>query len=95
MERRTGRPDPELVRDEVEDELVKELALTAEIRLTFQKILNDIEMQLVEDKTAKRRMEFDWSDKSQAHNIEKLNISLNNRSNVLMFKAGAVRFPEG
>lgn len=94
MERRATRLDPELVRDEVEEELIKEMALIAEIRITFEKTLKDIEMQLLEDKTAKQRLEYDWSDKWQAHEIDVINVALNNRSNIMLFKPGAVRFPD-
>ncbi|XP_022914306.1 tektin-4 [Onthophagus taurus] len=94
IERRSGRLDPELVRDEVEEELIKEMALTAEIRLTFEKTLKDVEKQLLEDKTAKQRLEYDWSDKKQAHETEVINVALNNKSNMMLFKPGAVRFPD-
>lgn len=70
------------------------MALIAEIRILFEKTLKDIEMQLLEDKTAKQRLEYDWSDKSQAHEIDVINVALNNRSNVMLFKPGAVRFPD-
>lgn len=94
MERRTGRLDPELCRDEVEEELIKELALTAEIREQFTRTLKDVEAQLLEDKTAKQRLEYDWSDKKEAHEIEAINVALNTRSTTLMFRPGATIFPE-
>lgn len=94
LERRTGRLDPELVRDEVEDELIKELALCAEIRDVFTRTLHDIEKQLLEDKTAKQKLEYDWSDKTVAYEIESVNVALNNRSTILKFKPGAVIFPD-
>lgn len=55
MDRRTGRLDSELVRDEVEEELIKEVALCSEIRDIFSKTLKDVELQLLEDRTAKQR----------------------------------------
>lgn len=55
LERRTGRLDSELVRDEVEEELIKEVALCSEIRDIFARTLKDVELQLLEDQTAKRR----------------------------------------
>lgn len=93
LERRTGRLDPELVRDEVEEELMKELALTAELRETFARTLNSIELQLVENKTAKQRLEYDWSDKKLAHEHDALCVGLSNKSTVLLFQPGAVCFP--
>ncbi|XP_057652153.1 tektin-4 [Diorhabda carinulata] len=94
LERRTGRMDAELVRDEVEEEVMKEVALCAEIREIFSRTLKDVEKQLLEDKTAKQRLEYDWSDKKVSHEIDSINMALNNRSTVLMFKPGAVRFPD-
>lgn len=94
MERRTGRLDPELVRDIVEEELIRELALTAEIRETFTRTLKDVEQQLLEDKTAKQRLEYDWSDKKQAHEIDAVGVALNLRSNVTLFRPGATILPE-
>ncbi|XP_050295530.1 tektin-4 [Anthonomus grandis grandis] len=94
LDRRTGRLDSELVRDEVEEELIKEVALCSEIRDIFSRTLKDVELQLLEDRTAKQRLEYDWSDKSDAHQIDALNSSLNTRSTVLLFKPGAVIFPE-
>lgn len=55
LERRTGRIDAELVRDEVEEELIKEVALCSEIRDVFSRTLKDVEKQLLEDRTAKQR----------------------------------------
>ncbi|CAG9836553.1 unnamed protein product [Diabrotica balteata] len=43
LERRTGRIDVELVRDDVEEKIIREAALCAEIRELFASTLNDIE----------------------------------------------------
>ncbi|KAK5645821.1 hypothetical protein RI129_004285 [Pyrocoelia pectoralis] len=94
LERRTGRLDSDLIRDEVEEELIKEIALTAEIRQIFARTLKEIEIQLSENKTAKQRLEYDWSDKVVAHKIEALNCGLNNKSKIIMFKNASVVFPE-
>lgn len=91
---RTSRLEPDLVRDEVEEELIKEMALTAEIRDTFNRTLADLSAQIVEEKAAKQRLEFDWSDKKVAHETETLNASLNNRSSIILFKPGATRLSD-
>ncbi|KAK9869352.1 hypothetical protein WA026_003109 [Henosepilachna vigintioctopunctata] len=93
LERRSGRLDSELVRDEVEVELIRERALCDEIRQQFIQTLKDVELQLVEDKTVKQRLESDWSDKKQAFEIDSTARSLNLRSSILMFKPGSVIFP--
>jgi tektin-4 len=93
LQTRTRRPDNEIVRDEPEEELIKEKALIAEIRSLFIRTLADIEMQQRENRTNKERMEFDWSDKKDAHENDSRNSQLNNKSHAIMFKPGATRFP--
>lgn len=93
LETRTRRPDSEIVRDEPEEELIKEKALISEIRLLFIQTLSDIEAQLRENRTNKDRLEFDWSDKKDAHENDSRNCQLSNKSLAIMFKAGATRFP--
>jgi tektin-4 len=90
---RTRRPEPELIRDEPEEELIKEKSLIAEIRSLLIQTLADIEAQQRENRTNKQRMEFDWSDKKDAHENDSRNSQLSNRAPAIMFKAGATRFP--
>ncbi|XP_026469916.1 tektin-4-like [Ctenocephalides felis] len=91
IERRSGRMEPDLVRDNVEEELIRELALIKEINDLFERTLKDVEMQLVANKTAKARLECDWSDKQQSFEIDTLNCSLTIKSNIILFKPGATR----
>lgn len=70
---------------------MKEYALIHEIRDVFERVLDDINRQMAENKTAKTQLEFDWSDKTLACEIDMLNASLNNRSNVILFKPGSTR----
>lgn len=93
LQTRTRRPDQELVRDEPEEELIREKALIAEIRALFKKTLADIESQQSENRTNKERLEFDWSDKKDAHENDSRNSQLNNKAAAIMYKAGATRFP--
>ncbi len=94
LETRTRRPDPELVRDEPEEELIKEKALINEIRNLLLKTLADIEAQQVQNRTMKQRMEFDWSDKKKTHQNDSINCNLNNKSTTILFKPGATRFSQ-
>lgn len=48
IDRRTLRPDSELIRDDPEEELVEEIALISEIRNVLKQTLRDIESQQVE-----------------------------------------------
>lgn len=93
LQTRTRRPDQELVRDEPEEELIKEKSLISEIRVLLIKTLSDIEAQQRENRTNKERMEYDWSDKKDAHENDSRNSQLNNKAAAIMFKAGATRFP--
>jgi tektin-4 len=93
LETRTRRPEPELIRDAPEEELIKEKALIAEIRALLIKTLADIEAQQRDNRSNKQRMEFDWSDKKDAHENDSRNSHLSNRSPAIMFKAGSTRFP--
>lgn len=94
LDRRSGRLEPDLVRDEVEEELIKELALCAEIRDLFNRTLGDLSHMIVEQKAAKQRLESDWSDKKAAFETEALAVGLNNRSTVIMFKPGSTRYAD-
>ncbi|KAJ6649600.1 Tektin-4 [Pseudolycoriella hygida] len=92
LDRRCGRSDTELVRDIPEEELVKEIALIAEIKNLLEKTLKDVEEQQIANRAARERLEFDWSDKKDAAEIDALNAGLNNKSTTILFKPGATRF---
>ena len=93
IDKRCGRPDTELVRDTPEEELINELALIAEIRQQLKKTLEDFEQQQVENRTARQRLEYDWSDKKEAYEIDSVNVGLHNKSKTIMFRPGAIRQP--
>lgn len=92
LDRRCGRSDTELVRDEPEEQLVKEIALIAEVKNILETTLKNVEEQQAENRAARERLEFDWSDKKDASEIDALNASLNNKSSTILFKHGATRF---
>lgn len=92
LDRRCGRPDTELVRDNPEEELIKEIALISEIRDLLTRTLKDIDQQQVENRIARERLEYDWSDKKDATEIDAINCSLNNTSTTVLFKPGATRY---
>lgn len=91
MDRRASQPEPELIKDEVEEQLIKELAQIAEIHRNLNKKLEQIEDQLVENKTAQSKLEYGWSNKKDAIDIEKRNIALDNYSTIIMYKSGATK----
>ncbi|XP_044727388.1 tektin-4-like [Chrysoperla carnea] len=89
---RTGRVETELIRDDVEEELMKEYALIHEIRNVFERTLERVDQQMFENRTAKAKLEFDWSDKAHACDVDMLNASLNNKSNLILFRPGSTKF---
>lgn len=92
LDLRCGRPDTELVRDNPEEELVKEVAMMAEIQDLFERTLKDITQQQVENRSARERLEYDWSDKKDSFETDVINCALNNNSTTTMFKPGATRY---
>jgi len=92
---RSARAETELVRDSVEDELMKEIELLNDISELLVKTLGDFEEQQVLNRAARERLEFDWSDKASAYLLDLESASLNKNSPTLMFAPGAVKFPAG
>ncbi|KAF7406321.1 hypothetical protein HZH68_005690 [Vespula germanica] len=93
LQLRATRLESDLVKDNVEKELTKEVALCSEIRDLLNRTREQIEMQLIELKAAKARMENDWTDKIDAYKIDTNCFKLNNESPLLLWKPGATRFP--
>ncbi|XP_076278807.1 tektin A isoform X1 [Lasioglossum baleicum] len=93
MQLRSKRLESDLIRDEVEEELTKEVALCSEIRELLGRTREQIEMQLTELKAAKARLEVDWTDKTDAYQIDSEAAQLKNDSPVILWRPGATRFP--
>ncbi|XP_051173310.1 uncharacterized protein LOC127289421 [Leptopilina boulardi] len=93
LELRSTRLEPDLVKDDVETELVKELALCWEVRSFLEKSKEQIEEQLLELRSFKNRMECDWTDKADTYEIDTLCVGLKNSSPLILFKNGVTRVP--
>lgn len=91
LERRTGRPDTELIRDRPEEELIREISLISEIKTILLTTLANIEQQQSDNRAIRQRMEFDWSEKKVAHENDAINCNLRNQSTNTLFKPGATR----
>ncbi|XP_054275852.1 tektin-4-like [Macrosteles quadrilineatus] len=94
LSRRAKRMEPDLVRDEAEEELIKEAALVKEVEDLIDRTLIQIEEQQARNKAIKARMEDDWSDKKQTYQIAAINTNLTIKSRTILLKPGATRFPE-
>ncbi|XP_032664220.1 tektin-4 isoform X1 [Odontomachus brunneus] len=93
LQLRCSRLESDLVRDDVEEQLVKEVTLCSEVENLLNRILEQIKLQIVELKTVKARLENDWSDKIHTYNIESVSVNLSNDSSQIMWRAGSTRFP--
>ncbi|KAJ3614186.1 hypothetical protein NHX12_017762 [Muraenolepis orangiensis] len=66
-ERRRG---PELVKDAVEDELLKEIDLIRNIQALLKRTIDQVVCQIKINREAKMTLELDWSDKRQAYSVD-------------------------
>ncbi|NP_001036873.1 testis specific tektin [Bombyx mori] len=94
LELRTNRYEPDLVRDDAEQELIKEVAIVGEIRRVFMDTLAKVEEQMSMNKAAKASIEFDWSDKMVSLKLDTQNLKLSPDSNLLLWHPGVARWPE-
>lgn len=94
LEIRTHRLEPDLVRDEAEQELIREVAIVGEIRKTFNETLIKVERQMEQNRAAKAAIEQDWSDKMVSLKVDKKNSDLSGDASIILFHPGVVRWPE-
>ncbi|XP_073716296.1 tektin-4 [Misgurnus anguillicaudatus] len=66
-ERRFG---PDLVKDQVEEELLREVELIRSIQALLQKTVDQTIKQIKLNQEAKQTLELDWSDKHQAYGLD-------------------------
>ncbi|XP_037618284.1 tektin-4 [Sebastes umbrosus] len=67
---RARRLGPDLVRDSVEEELVKEVDLIRSVQALLKRTIAQVVSQIKMNRDAKQTLEMDWSDKYQAYNFD-------------------------
>ncbi|XP_049427287.1 tektin-4 [Epinephelus fuscoguttatus] len=67
---RTRRLGPDLVRDTVEEELLKEVDLIRSVQALLKRTTSQVVSQIKMNRDAKQTLELDWSDKYQAYNLD-------------------------
>ncbi|XP_037329048.2 tektin-4 [Pungitius pungitius] len=77
---RARRPGPDLVRDTVEEELLKEVDLIRSVQALLKRTLAQVVSQIKMNRDAKQMLELDWSDKYQAYNLDDLSGGYSNMS---------------
>ncbi|XP_014250312.1 tektin-4 [Cimex lectularius] len=93
LERRACRDGHDLMRDTVEEELIKERALVYEVGGLIERTLKQINEQQIRNKSIKEHLEGDWSDKKEAYEIEAQNMGLRTGNITVLFKPASTRFP--
>ncbi|TKS69047.1 Tektin-4 [Collichthys lucidus] len=67
---RARRLGPDLVRDSVEEELLKEVDLIRSVQALLKRTTAQVVSQIKMNREAKQTLELDWSDKYQAYNFD-------------------------
>ncbi|KAF3687362.1 Tektin-4 [Channa argus] len=67
---RTRRLGPDLVRDTVEEELLKEVDLIRGVQALLKRTTAQVVTQIKMNREAKQMLELDWSDKYEAYNLD-------------------------
>ncbi|KAJ2945031.1 hypothetical protein O0L34_g1927 [Tuta absoluta] len=94
LELRSHRYEPDQVRDNAEQELIREVALVGEIRRVFDATLMKVNEQILEDRFAKAAIELDWGDKMTSLREDKLNRSMGHDSSHILHHPGVDRWTE-
>lgn len=94
LELRTNRYEPDLVRDDAEQELIKEVAIVGEIRRVFMDTLAKVETQMAYNRAAKASIEADWSDKMSTLKVDSQNLNMTPESSLILHHPGVARWPE-
>lgn len=94
LELRTHRYEPDQVRDDAEQELIKEVAIVGVIRQVFNDTLAEVEHQMEKNKALKTAIESDWCDKEITSRVDTKNLKLSPESNIIQIHPGVARYPE-
>ncbi|NWH63381.1 TEKT4 protein, partial [Geococcyx californianus] len=91
---RERRQHPDLVSDEVERELLKELELIGNIQDLLKRTLMQASNQMRINRDHKEICEMDWSDKVESYSIDDKCERYSNQSTNIQFHPGSVKFEE-
>nr|KAF6442543.1 tektin 4 [Rousettus aegyptiacus] len=91
---RERRQHPDLVRDYVEMELLKEAELIRNIQELLKRTIMQAVTQIRMNREHKERCEMDWSDKVEAYNIDETCARYHNQSTEVQFHPHSTKFEE-
>ncbi|XP_024938413.1 tektin-4-like [Cephus cinctus] len=90
---RCSRMEFDLILDEVDEEVIKELKLSAEIQILYNKYVDQLMSQLQELKDSKQKLEIDRSNKLDSYEIDTTCRGLKSDSEIVIWKPGSARIP--
>ncbi|XP_067936957.1 tektin-4-like [Watersipora subatra] len=91
---RARRQGIDLVQDEVELSLLKEVEIINNVQDLLRKTIKEAEKQIKLNRDAKQNLEMDWSDKKEAHEIDTACFNLRNGHTNKQFHPGVARYQE-
>jgi len=91
---RQRRENVDLVQDEVELSLLKEVEIINNVQDLLKKTTDQAEKQIRLNREAKQNLEMDWSDKKEALEIDTASGALKNHHTNKQFYPGAAKFQE-
>lgn len=91
---RQRRQGVDLVQDDVELSLLKEVEITNNVQDLLKKTIDQADKQIKLNREAKQNLEMDWSDKKEALEIDTKSGALRNHHTDKQFYSGAAKFEE-
>ncbi|XP_059086339.1 tektin-4-like isoform X2 [Tigriopus californicus] len=91
---RQRRIDSDLVQDDAEKALLKELEIITDVRDTLKRTLENARDQQSTNRDCKHQLEMDWSDKFSANHLDSKSVSLKNSRGNIVYKAGSAIYKE-
>ncbi|XP_070579663.1 tektin-4-like [Ptychodera flava] len=91
---RARRQEVDLVQDNVELQLNKEVEIIMKVQDLLRRTIAQTDKQIKLNRGAKHKLTMDWSDKLEAFKIDEKCASLNNNSTDIQYHEGSARFEE-
>lgn len=94
LECRFRRQSPDLVKDDVEIQLLREVDLLKSVQDLLKRTIDQTINQIRMNRDAKQNLELDWSDKLDARNIDDKCGRLNNQSTDIQYYPNSAKFED-
>merc|ERR1711912_150738 len=91
---RQRRQGIDLVQDDVELNLLKEVEVINNVQDLLKKTIKEADQQIKRNRDRKQELEMDWSDKKEAEEIDSFCGGLKNEHTSKQFHAGSAKFQE-